>query len=124
MAKQSQSFEGLKSTVKDTFDQITGILSKPIFEFLKEQLQNVLPLLESITTSLSENGLMGTIQKFAPGIQPFIESAMSIFKTMGETVGQIVQSMTDFWNEHSSWLVPTITFAWNFIVGFISSTIQ
>ena len=124
MAKQSQSFEGLKSTVKDTFDQITGILSKPIFEFLKEQLQNVLPLLESITTSLSENGLMGAIQKFAPGIQPFIESAMSIFKTMGETVGQIVQSMTDFWNEHSSWLVPTITFAWNFIVGFISSTIQ
>ena len=124
MDKQSQSFEGLKSTVKDTFDQITGILSKPIFEFLKEQLQNVLPLLESITTSLSENGLMGTIQKFAPGIQPFIESAMSIFKTMGETVGQIVQSMTDFWNEHSSWLVPTITFAWNFIVGFISSTIQ
>ena len=124
MAKQSQSFEGLKSTVKDTFDQITGILSKPIFEFLKEQLQNVLPLLESITTSLSENGLMGTIQKFAPGIQPFIESAMSIFKTMGETVGQIVQSMTDFWNEHSSWLMPLISFVWTFICEFISNTIQ
>lgn len=123
MQKQSQSFTGMLSTVKDVFGQITGILSKPIFDFFKQQLENILPALDKVVASLNENGLMGTIQKFAPGIEPFIQSAIDIFRTMGDTVGVIVQSMTDFWNEHSSWIIPIVSFAWNFIAGFIMSTI-
>lgn len=123
MQKQSKSFEGLKSTVQDVFGQISGILAQPLFEVLKSGLQSVLPFLDKVVASLNENGLMGTIQRFAPGIEPFVQTAISIFTTMGETVGVIIQSMTNFWNEHSSWLMPLITFVWGFISNVILNTI-
>lgn len=123
MQKQSQSFSGMISTLKDNMNQAAGILAQPIFDTLKGGLQSVLPFIEKIITSLSENGLMGTIQRFAPGIQPFVQTAISIFTTMGETVGVIIQSMTSFWNEHSSWLMPLISFVWGFISNVILNTI-
>ena len=123
MQKQSKSFSGMVSTLKDNMSQAAGILAQPIFDTLKQGLENVLPYVEKVISSLSENGLMGTIQRFAPGIEPFVQTAIAIFTTMGETVGVIIQSMTNFWNEHSSWLMPLISFTWNFIAGFIMSTI-
>lgn len=123
MQKQSKSFSGMVSTLKDNMSQAAGILAQPIFEKLQQGLSNILPFIEKVVASLSENGLMGTIQRFAPGIEPFVQTAIAIFTTMGETVGVIIQSMTNFWNEHSSWLMPLISFTWNFIAGFIMSTI-
>ena len=123
MVKQSKSFSGMVSTLKDNMSQAAGILAQPIFDKLKQGLENVLPYVERVISSLSENGLMGTIREFAPGIEPFVQTAISIFTTMGETVGVIIQSMTDFWNEHSSWLMPLISFTWSFISDFIMNTI-
>lgn len=123
MQKQSKSFSGMVSTLKDNMSQAAGILAQPIFDKLKQGLENVLPYIEDIISSLSENGLMGTIQRFAPGIEPFVQTAIAIFTTMGETIGVIIQSMTNFWNEHSNWLMPLITFVWTFISTFIMNTI-
>ena len=124
MAKMSKSFNGQLSTMKDNFEQMAGIISKPIFDFLSEQLSKVMPFIESITTSLSENGLMGTIKKFAPQLMPYIESAIGIFDNLKNAVKRILDSIMEFWNEHSSWLMPLIQFAWSFICSFISNTIN
>lgn len=123
MEKQSKSFSGMISTLKDNMSQAAGILAQPIFDKLKQGLENVLPYVEKIISSLSENGLMGTIREFAPGIEPFVQTAISIFETMGETVGVIIQAMTDFWNEHSTWLKPLISLTWTFISNTILNTI-
>lgn len=123
MEKQSKSFTGMLSTLKDNFNQAAGILSQPIFDKLKSGLENILPYLENIITSLSEQGLMGTIREFAPGIEPFVQLAISIFTTMGETVGVIIQSMTSFWEEHKSWLMPLITTLMTFVSNIIGNTI-
>ncbi|WP_297130792.1 tape measure protein [Terrisporobacter sp.] len=124
MSKLSESFNGIKSTISDTIGQISGILAKPIFDKLKEGAVQVRDVLDKIAESLgSEAGFMGTIQRFAPGIEPFVQTAISIFTTMGESVGVIIQSMTNFWNEHSSWLMPLITFVWGFISNVILNTI-
>lgn len=123
MEKQSKSFTGMLSTLEDNFNQAAGILAQPIFDTLKGGLQNVLPFIEKVISSLSENGLMGTIQEFAPGIEPFVQLAIDIFQTMGETVGDIIQSMTSFWDEHKSWLKPLITALFSFITIFITNTI-
>ena len=124
MEKMSKSFNGQLSTMKDNFEQMAGILSKPIFEFLSEQLSKVMPFIEEVTSSLSENGLMGTIQKFAPGIMPYIESAIGIFDNLKEAVKRILDAIMGFWNEHSSWLMPLIQFTWDFICNFIGTTIN
>lgn len=123
MEKQSKSFAGMLSTLKDNFNQAAGILSQPIFETLKSGLENILPYLENIIASLSEQGLMGTIREFAPGIEPFVQLAISIFTNMGETVGVIIQSMTSFWDEHKSWLMPLITTLMTFVSNIIGNTI-
>ena len=123
MQKQSKSFSGMVSTLKDNMSQAAGILAQPIFDKLKQGLENVLPYIENVISSLSENGLMGTIQRFAPGIEPFVQTAIAIFQTMGDTVGVIIQSMTAFWDEHGALITTVVSFAWNFIAGFIMSTI-
>ena len=124
MAKMSKSFSGQLSTMKDNFEQMAGTLSKPIFDFLAEQLSKIIPFIESVSSSLSENGLMGTIQRFAPGIMPYIESAISIFDNLKNAVKRILDAITGFWNEHSSWLVPLISFVWDFICNVISNAIN
>lgn len=78
------------STLKDGMSQAVGILAKPIFDKLKEGLNSILPFLDKVIASLSENGLMGTIQRFAPGIESFVQTAIAIFQTMGDTVGTII----------------------------------
>ena len=124
MAKMSKSFSGQLSTMKDNFEQMAGTLSKPIFDFLAEQLSKIMPFIESVASSLSENGLMGTIQRFAPGIMPYIESAISIFDNLKNAVKRILDAITGFWDEHSNWLMPLITFVWDFICNIISNTIN
>lgn len=124
MEKMSKSFNGQLSTMKDNFEQMAGILSKPIFDFLAEQLSKVMPFIEAVTSSLSENGLMGTIQKFAPQAMPFIQAIIGIFDNLKNAVKRILDAIMGFWNEHSSWLMPLISFTWDFICNFIGTTIN
>ena len=124
MEKMSKSFNGQLSTMKDNFSQMAGILSKPIFDFLAQQLSKVMPFIESVTTSLSENGLMGTIQKFAPQAMPYIQAIIGIFDNLKNAVKRIIDAIMGFWEEHSSWLMPLIQFTWSFICSFISNTIN
>lgn len=124
MASQVGTFNAGVSTLKDRFKALAGHLSKPLFDKLTEGINKVNPILEKLTASLgSEAGFIGTIRRFVPGIEPFVQTAISIFTTMGESVGVIIQSMTNFWNEHSSWLMPLITFVWGFISNVILNTI-
>jgi len=52
MAAQAQTFNGLWSTARDTFAQMAGTLSKPIFETLKFALREVLEDLGAIESTL------------------------------------------------------------------------
>ena len=124
MAKMSKSFNGQLSTMKDNFEQMAGTLSKPIFDFLAEQLSKIMPFIESVASSLSENGLMGTIQRFAPEIMPYIESAIGIFDNLKNAVKRILDSISGFWDEHSSWIIPIVSFLWEFICNIISNAIN
>lgn len=124
MDKMSKSFSGQLSTMKDNFSQMAGVLSKPIFDFLSEQLSKVLPFIEKVASSLSENGLMGTIQKFAPQAMPYIQSVINIFNTLKDNVKIIIDAIMGFWEEHKSWLLPLIQFVWTFVCEFISTTIN
>ena len=124
MSKMSKSFSGQLSTMKDNFEQMAGTLSKPIFDFLAEQLTKIMPFIEAVSSSLSENGLMGTIQRFAPGIMPYIESAIGIFDNLKNAVKRILDAIKGFWDEHSNWLMPLITFVWDFICNVISNAIN
>ena len=124
MEKQSKSFSGMVSTLKDNMSQALGIMSQPLFDKLQEGLTKVLPFIEEVVASLSENGLMGTIQKFAPEAMPYIQSVIDIFNTLKDNVKIIIDAIMGFWEEHKSWLLPLIQFVWTFVCDFISNTIN
>ncbi|HSQ89106.1 tape measure protein, partial [Romboutsia sp.] len=124
MKKNVGSFNANVSTLKDTFRGVMGQLSKPLFDKLNQGMNNIIPMLMKFKDALSgEGGFMGAIKKFAPGIMPFVQLAISIFKSMGDTVGVIIKSMSSFWNEHKGWLMPVITFLFTFISSIVTNTI-
>lgn len=47
--KQAQTFTGMLSTLQDDWQILAGTLSKPLFDFLKKELTNLMPLMDSLT---------------------------------------------------------------------------
>jgi hypothetical protein len=77
--KQSQTFTGMISTLKDDFGIISGILAKPLFNVLHEGLTKMMPLLDAFT-SLAR----GDFKSFASGVE----------QALGKTAGGMVVSFT------------------------------
>lgn len=91
MEKQSKSFSGMMSTLKDNFNMIAGLLTQPIFDTLKEGLSFVLPLLDGFSGALSENGISGAVQ--------FLwDKFNETFPQLGVIVGDGFGKIMDIWN--------------------------
>jgi tape measure domain-containing protein len=89
MDKQSKSFNGMMSTMWDNIKMISGELAKPSFNFMKDQLTNLLPILDAFMSMIKgdmvgateiltkafgqEKGLI--ITRFFIGIKDGIETA-------------------------------------------------
>lgn len=123
MAKQSETFSGMVSTLKDNLSQLAGVASKPIFDFLKSGLEGSLGSLEEVTKAVSEGGLLGAIQQFAPKLMPFIQSVIDIFNTLKDSVKVIMDSISAFWQEHGDLIMTIVGVAWGIISTVIMNTI-
>lgn len=123
MAKQSQTFTGMVSTLKDNLSQLAGVAAKPIFDFLKAGLEGALGSLEDVTAAVSEGGLLGAIQQFAPKLMPFIQSVIDIFNTLKDSVKVIMDSISAFWQEHGDLIMAIVGVAWTVISIVIMNTI-
>ena len=123
MAKQSQTFTGMVSTLKDNLSQLAGVAAKPIFDFLKTGLEGALGSLEDVTAAVSEGGLLGAIQQFAPKLMPFIQSVIDIFNTLKDSVKVIMDSISAFWQEHGDLIMTIVGVAWTVISTVIMNTI-
>jgi tape measure domain-containing protein len=103
MQKQSQTFNGMLSTLKDNLKMISGELSRGLFEKFKGILAGILPILDQFVTGLKENGLAGALKAVLPpsvydslqkihegflllkqGVMTFYEAFMSVWNNTGE----------------------------------------
>ena len=124
MQSQSETFNGKLETLKDTFKETASIMTQNIFEKLTTYMTPVIDLLEKLGDSFGKGGLSGIIEDFAPQIAPFVDSAIGVFDNLKNAVKRILDAIMGFWNEHSSWLMPLISFTWDFICNFIGTTIN
>lgn len=103
MEKQSQTFNGLMSTMRDNFKMMMAEVTKGLTEMIKSYLPAVINLLQDITKWFQDGGMnnfVDTLQRvgdklwevFGPAITPIIEH----FKGMLE---QIVQFFTGLVND-------------------------
>jgi tape measure domain-containing protein len=89
--KQSQTFTGMLSTLKDDFGILSGVLAKPIFDKLHEGLQKLLPLMDGLTSLAKGDfkGFQDTLEKaFGKGTGDAIASFTVNIKKGMDTVKQ------------------------------------
>ena len=75
MAKQSKSFNGMISTFKDGMAELAGILSKPVFDFIKQALEDIQPKLDQFIQVLSADGIGAAMESIIPGFTEFAKVA-------------------------------------------------
>ncbi|CAM3729645.1 tape measure protein [Mesobacillus zeae] len=119
--KQSKTFTGMISTLKDNLKMISGELTKGAFEKMKGVLEDVMPVLDKFLSNLKDGGLKGAIAGLFPpgmadnikgftdgvsgafgavknGIQEykdFVKSAFSGDGNVGESFSKIFKSIKD-----------------------------
>lgn len=91
MEKQSKSFSGMMSTLKDNFAMAAGILAEPIFDKLKEGLEFVLPILDEFIGALTEDGIEGVLNLLIYKID-------EVFPGIKDTIGGVFSNIMDIWN--------------------------
>ena len=83
MRKQSQTFQGLKSTLSDAFGEMTRTLGAPIFEMAKRRVQSMLTL-------VTDPMLMKTVEdmgrKIGQSLEPILAMLPQLFMTALEAV--------------------------------------
>ena len=75
MAAQSKSFSGMVSTFKDGMAELAGILSKPIFDAIKNALEIIQPKLDEFIKVLGEEGIGAALDSITPGLADFMKNA-------------------------------------------------
>lgn len=94
MEKQSQTFSGLISTMKDNAMQLLGEIVEPISEGMTEiLLPSAISALEELTVAFDENGVTGMISAAGNIVMGFVQG-------ISENLPQIIEqglALTDSW---------------------------
>lgn len=86
---QSKTFNGMVSAMGDNLKVLAGLLSKPLFDKLKEGLQFVLPLIEKVIAILKDGGGATDILKALGIPQSAIDFLVTAFNTIKSTVSNV-----------------------------------
>ncbi|MDU7067152.1 MAG: tape measure protein [Clostridium perfringens] len=78
MENQSQTFNGMLSTLEDNLSILWGYLTKDWFENIKGSLSSFLPKLEDFVTLVGTDGLSGAINKTIPELSPLVNMLTNI----------------------------------------------
>ena len=94
MEKQSQTVNGLISTLKDNAQQLLGEVVKPISDgFAKDILPGAISALEQLTKAFKENGTEGLIEAGGKIITDLLLGIANKLPGMLDTAVQVIQSL-------------------------------
>lgn len=106
MADQSQTFSGLLSTLKDTFNMALADIGKPLFDGLKQGIGELIPIVENVGEKMSAwVGL--AIQSFREGrLSEFIGLNIEAgFEVGVNAAGKVLQKLFDWLGSPEMWRV-------------------
>lgn len=103
MKKQSESFSGMMSTIRDNMNQIAGKIGEPIFNSVKDATKRVTGLFDEMLTNVNQKGLAGIFDgiipdKLADNIHHLFDSIgqgwealKGILSNVGDALGSILK---------------------------------
>jgi tape measure domain-containing protein len=126
MDKQSQTFNGMMSTLKDNLKMISAELTKGAFERLKVVLEGVMPVLDKFLSGLKADGLKGGLEAiFPPSVVSTITQVSDSIKFVTEGLKATYDMMLGTGN--MSWFIDKFgmekavainNFLWDLVDGF------
>lgn len=102
--KQSQTFNGMISTMKDDLSMISGALAKPLFDKMKEGMTKLLPLLDSFKAFAQGDvkTFSTTLENtFGPKIGGMIVNFASTLSTGLDKGKQVIKAFADYMSGNS-----------------------
>lgn len=101
MEKQSQTFNGLISTMKDAAQQLIGEIVDPISQSMTETLlPAAIDALEQLTAAFREDGVEGLIEAGGEILVNLLAGIAEALPLAIETAAQIIQSLAENINEN------------------------
>lgn len=86
MEGQSQTFNGMMSTLEDNLSVLWGYLAQDWFEGIKGSLSSFLPKFEEFVKLVGTDGLSGAVSKTIPELSPLVEMLSNLGNIMHTVV--------------------------------------
>lgn len=86
MEGQSQTFNGMMSTLEDNLSVLWGYLAQDWFESIKGSLSSFLPKFEEFVKLVGTDGLSGAVSKTIPELSPLVEMLSNLGNIMHTVV--------------------------------------
>lgn len=93
MEAQSQTFNGMMSTLEDNLSILWGYLTKDWFDNMKNSLSSFLPKLEDFVTLVGTDGFTGAVDKMLPQLSPLVNLLSDIGSLL---ITVVIPSLLDF----------------------------
>nr|WP_255782781.1 tape measure protein [Geobacillus sp. YHL] len=110
MEKQSQTFNGLMSTLKDNLKSFTAMITSDLFEKIKSFLPPIIDFVNRISDAFKNAGWKGVIQEILPP-----QVASSIAQNIGilkQIISDFVTFVKNIWKQYGDEISATAKVAW------------
>lgn len=109
-AKQSKTLNGMISTLKDNLAILSGEISKPFFNMIKDVMPRVIGFVEGITQAFQDGGIDGVIHQIFPKETAFfIQDLFSGIKKVVSEVIPIVVELAQTWMSNIKMMVSVVS---------------
>ena len=122
MEKQSQTFNGMMSTLKDNLKSFTAMLTSDIFERIKTFLPTIIDFVNRISDAFKNAGWKGVIQEILPP-----QVASSITQNLGilkQIISDFIKFGKDIWKKYGDEITATAKVTWEAIGQTIKGLLE
>lgn len=122
MEKQSQTFDGLMSTLMDNLKTFSAMLTKDIFDKIKTFLPQIIDFVNRISDAFKNAGWKGVIQEILPPqVFSFIQQSLGILK---QIISDFVTFGKDIWKKYGDEITIIAKVTWEAISQTIKGLLE
>lgn len=123
MEGQSQTFNGMMSTLEDNLSVLWGYLAKDWFEGIKSSLSSFLPKFEEFVKLVGTDGLSGAVSKTIPQLSPLVEMLSNLGNLLRTVIIPAFLNFGLFVSQHIGFIGALATEVGTLVLAFKAATI-
>ncbi|MFR1316587.1 MAG: tape measure protein [Clostridium perfringens] len=123
MEGQSQTFNGMMSTLEDNLSILWGYLTQDWFEGIKGSLSSFLPKFEEFVKLVGTDGLSGAVSKTIPQLSPLVDMLSNLGNLLRTVIIPAFLNFGLFVSQHIGFIVALATEVGTLVIAFKAATI-